>query len=385
MAEQRIYASIDEASARRIGHEVGSAVADRLEPALSELRTAINRLTAEQGKIKEEIAKLKAIEIAKAEAKRAKIREIETDIKQLESNADTLFKHEEKEIKTDYDETIREKIDGLANSISANTASIKQLGSELDQFEQLKNSMFEMVDKLRGVHAFNCSVRLSRIRSKKEEILGNLEKFLTERKEIVDRITNFQTLLPHHFVASGESIIFYMPFWVVGLDDGHTEEIQVFPIQKVITPEGIPTRDKPYVEHLAPHDTYCLDENYIDAIKYFRDLENVKIAKEQSILKEKDALMPNMNNLATRGYVDSTNVDGTSTFIEVLNRFIPVASTFQQISAPLVSHVPSVGKTVAKPITIKCPKCRGIIEVVSPERPLQIICPHCGTQGILRE
>jgi hypothetical protein len=39
----------------------------------------------------------------------------------------------------------------------------------------------------------------------------------------------------------------------------------------------------------------------------------------------------------------------------------------------------------AKPAVLTCPKCKGKIEITSPERPIKIKCPTCGAEGTLKK
>lgn len=38
-----------------------------------------------------------------------------------------------------------------------------------------------------------------------------------------------------------------------------------------------------------------------------------------------------------------------------------------------------------KPKIVRCPKCKGLIEITSLERPIEVVCPACGGRGVLRK
>lgn len=384
MTDGQIVVSISSHDLDRMGNAAGKAAAEELRKALYNLKEAIDALTKKQGEIKSELETLKEMEISKAEAKISVIEKIQDGIIRLYNEAKQLFEREEDEIKTKYDRTIRNKVHKFLETISINTDILETLKEELREIDTLKQSMFESIDKLKSVHEFNYRVRQARLKSGREKILKNIDDFLGKREDTVNKILNLQTALPKQVTSTKETSIFYMPFWVVGLTDGGKEEIQVFPIQRIMPPDRSPTRECPYIEHNIHHEAYGVEEKLPEVTKYFSQPENVKKAKENSILNEKDKIMENIGRLYNVGCIDRTNRDGSSTFVDALNMF--VGGIGKQTETLMASALPGTSNEVARtPLTrIRCKKCGEIIDVFSAERPLEIICPKCGVKGTLK-
>lgn len=324
-------------------------------------------INKKQDWITNELNKLKQIEVAKAEAKlntkSGLDNFIQSEIHEISSE------QKEKKERTDkrYDDSIKELVTDFVDLTKVDRTALDKLKKEFDEFTNLKNAMLSDVGDLSFAHISNYGLRRMRITPKKQNLLGNLNKFLELRRQTIDKINSLQT----QAIQLDEPKILYVPFWIIGVDDGYTEEHFVYPILKKTGSQTTTSRNEPYGEHLEPYTDYDFSIFRNEIL----ERETIEKAKQNSILFEKQNLMPKIKEICH----EYANPDGSNIFLEALEKFLPNVSELKEININTTNDFFEEEKRQqpAQRAIIQCPKCEQSIEITSSEKEQMITCQNC--------
>ena len=286
---------------------------EEIKRSQEELRHTMDELSK---KIDEMVNSMVLVEKIKYESKKESLEHLETKIKGMYEDIRTEENKEFNEIQIIYDKAIFETLDGLTQTIKANTKTVDILKGDFKFISDLYNNFMEDVKRANEAASFSYYQRLIKINIGEENILENFRSFVDHRKEILGLINALQHKLPMK-----ENTVVYIPVWIAGMVGNGGEEIKIYPVSEYMPPEEYPRMDKAYIEHIKPLSIF----NFEDLLRNDEGImaisrEDREKAIANSVLPYFGRVLPHIEKLVGRFiYRDQK---GKSVFIEAMKKFI---------------------------------------------------------------
>jgi len=273
----------------------------------------IDSLTTEVQNLNQRVNK---IERSKLEGKVDGLENIKPHLEKLKDDTREKTEEQEEIIQNKYDENMNELIERFVDRVQANTETLDLIRGEYEQVADLRDSMFDDLEKLGDVYNFNYRVRNKRLKSKRKTIENNFDEFLERREDLKELIDGLKSGFQNQ-----EPIKLHVPVWVCGTKDGRgNENTYIYTPSSIEHKSARPTESQPYIEHFQPM-LEKIEEKIINLSQEERER-----AKKESILKPEKLgnIFSKLDELKHKiNFIDSNLGDeGGSLFVNKLKQFV---------------------------------------------------------------
>jgi len=301
--------------------QIANAVRDNLSPDLQGIAIGLGSIAATLATISQEmhnnynvLCDLRTIERARAETVGKYAASQTHEIDAIKTDANKKLRKHRLTVQNEYDLSQSEIFRDFVDSVRIDTEHIEQVKQEYAHLHEMEESALNDIEKnLLSAPKFIYDSRLGKITDQKSGILTNLVEFIDRRSKILKDIDNMQTNIELPTSDRSKTMLgseFMIPFWVIGVSIKGKNRIIVLPLANRSTPKSKPTKATPYSEHLGPL------SNAFDTYRHmFTSDENIKIARNSSILARKGEIIERLNSLTLRGSVD------VETFVGAMKKF----------------------------------------------------------------
>ena len=312
--------SVTVSNAHSIGRAAGSAVASELKPVLNEIREYQIQMALAMKQLGDQVNemayKMVELEVMKYTSKIEALDESKRNLEVLYESIKAEANKEYNEIQILYDKAIFELLDGLTQTIKANTKNIEILKKDYKYVSDLYTSFFSDTERIGEIGGLGHYLRKVKLNMAEENVLGNFKSFLDHREGTLELINKLQLELPVE-----KDTIVYIPIWVAGMLGPNGEEIRLYPISEHHLKREAPSLQKPYID--------CIDMfsifNFSDILK--NDAGQIVISKEDRENAIRNSILSRAINIldsAERflGQKIYRDEKGKSVFLETARRFL---------------------------------------------------------------
>lgn len=205
------------------------------------------------------------VEVEKVNAKEESSQELCKQVSEELGAVEEKYDKETTKMKDEYSVAIERVVDHLKEDIKVNVDPLHRvLGHFHTVNDDLVNPTMSIGENLLEACTSNYRYRLSALKDARKGVSQNFGSFLKSREDLVHQIESMES-----GVLPSRSMILYVPFWFIGIqNETGEEETIVLPVQERFRPSGVPpaTRESPYTEHLQPPPKLAFEELTKDII-----------------------------------------------------------------------------------------------------------------------
>lgn len=259
------------------GEGAGKEVANRLGPKLEDVQEEIRRTNRAVEDLSDDVNQLERrinnIEQAKAEAERRAIEDLKDRLKDQVEEKRREYERRVGEVLDDYRGSIERLKDRFIGSISGHGDNFDTVEGEFEGVLEAREAVTEHSAELSGPSASTYRERTNDVLESRNAFFEHIDAFLEDREETAATIESLQTDV--RGMDSRATVT--VPFWVIGVERGGSEEIHVLPVLERGDPSGSPSRENPYASRLGSHPTHGYDA-MTDAVHSYVSQDGIRDA-----------------------------------------------------------------------------------------------------------
>jgi hypothetical protein len=233
---------------------------------------------------------------------------IKEDVKEINARLET----ENSKLKQDYSEAVNRTLDHIREEIKVNVEPMHKVLGELNKInDEFVKPIMLFSEDLKNAYVQVYQNRLNKMEELRQRIVQNFESFIGARISLVQQIEEMAV----SGIPIADNATLYIPFWLVGIQDGDSENVIVLPVLEKYSTERIADSQAPYVEHLRPPPYFSFEE----LTKDVGSSENIEIARNKriSLNRLKEKLQDFIQKMQQSGLVHQSFVEAMEKFQEV--------------------------------------------------------------------
>ncbi len=303
-----------------IGRSVASAMDSHFKSLESELGIIATEIETLKNNFNQRMYELfsdmASIEMSKYESRKNVLQDhlkrVEKISREMKKEAD----REMGEIQILYDKAIFEVLDGLTQTIKANTKNLDVCKGDYIKVSEQYNSFYSDLAGISYIHAYPYYQAMKNLFDNLKDVVNNFNMFLDYRKKTVELIESLQ----HDIPVKGKVVKVYVPVWVAGMLSPRGEEVIIYPPSEYVSPSRMLSLSEPYAEHIAPHHVYNFLKFLMKNNRFRLSPEDRKNAVKHSILPKAGKILPLIEKMSGKSiYRDKKSF---SIFTEAIRRFV---------------------------------------------------------------